>query len=99
MRTRVGEGARVEDSVIMGSDTYPRSGVEGDDAMYIPIGIGKGTYIRKAIVDKNARIGRNVKIINRDNVVEGNKEADGYVITGGIVVVIRSAVISDGSIL
>lgn len=102
-------------------------GGEGDDAMYIPIGIGKGSYIRKAIVDKNARIGKNVKvermkiqhfrqdmidlvwfvlcfvflmqIINKDNVVEGNKEADGYVITGGIIVVIRSAVISDGSIL
>lgn len=162
MRTRVGEGAIVEDSVIMGSDTYPvrqttwdgkwtyffgethvlsnsrhinfmffwqRSGGdgEGDDARYIPIGIGKGSYIRKAIVDKNARIGKNVKvermkiqhfrqdmidlvwfvlcfvflmqIINKDNVVEGNKEADGYVITGGIIVVIRSAVISDGSIL
>lgn len=37
-------------------------GGEGDDAMYIPIGIGKGSYIRKAIVDKNARIGKNVKV-------------------------------------
>lgn len=40
-----------------------------------------------------------MQIINKDKVVEGNKEADGYVITGGIIVVIRSAVISDGSIL
>lgn len=40
-----------------------------------------------------------VQIINKDNVQEGNNEANGYVISGGIVVVLPSAVIPDGSIL
>ena len=40
-----------------------------------------------------------MQIINKDNVQEGNNEANGYVISGGIVVVLPSAVIPDGSIL
>ncbi|KAI5670052.1 hypothetical protein M9H77_19905 [Catharanthus roseus] len=104
MRTRVGEGAIIEDSIIMGSDTYsppppPAPPTRDDVEAGIPIGIGEGSYIRKAIVDKNVRIGKNVKIINKDKVVEGNKEEDGYIITEGIVVVVKGAVISDGSIL
>lgn len=29
----------------------------------VPIGIGEGSHIKKAIIDKNAKIGRNVKVI------------------------------------
>lgn len=99
MRTRIGDNAVVEDSVIMGSDVYDHNGMSDGDAIGIPVGIGEGSHIRKAIVDKNARIGKNVMIINKDNVQEGNMEANGYIISGGIVVIIRSAVIPDGTIL
>nr|XP_027118043.1 inactive glucose-1-phosphate adenylyltransferase small subunit 2, chloroplastic-like isoform X2 [Coffea arabica] len=95
MRTRVGEGATIEDSIIMGSDTYPGSIVQGVNANHgvsnIPIGIGEGAVIKKAIVDKNARIGKNV--------LEGDKEANGYVIRKGIIIIIERAIISDGTIL
>ncbi|XP_060179140.1 inactive glucose-1-phosphate adenylyltransferase small subunit 2, chloroplastic [Lycium barbarum] len=97
MRTRVGDGAIIEDSVIMGSDTY-QSGRSEED-MHIPIGIGEGSQIRKAIIDKNVRIGKNVKILNKENVQECNNEANGYIITGGIVVILKGAIIPDGSIL
>jgi glucose-1-phosphate adenylyltransferase len=40
-----------------------------------------------------------MQIINKDNVQESNREANGYIISGGIVVVLESAVIPDGSIL
>lgn len=40
-----------------------------------------------------------LQIINRDNVQERNREAFGYIVTGGIVVVLRGAEIADGSIL
>ncbi|KAK3030901.1 hypothetical protein RJ639_037251 [Escallonia herrerae] len=125
MRTRVGDGAIIEDSVIMGSDIYQSRTLalmvhgskhplikstshasvcvqQTEDerkSMGIPIGIGEGSCIRKAIVDKNARIGKNVMIINNDSVQEGNNEANGYIITAGIVVILRSAVIPDGSLL
>ncbi|KAL0392409.1 UNVERIFIED_CONTAM: Inactive glucose-1-phosphate adenylyltransferase small subunit, chloroplastic [Sesamum radiatum] len=99
MRTRIGDDAVIEDSVILGSDSYHHNGIIEGEATGIPVGIGEGSHIRKAIIDKNARIGKNVMIINKDSVQEGNMEANGYIISGGIVVVIRSAVIPDGSIL
>ncbi|KAL7127982.1 hypothetical protein ABFS83_14G285100 [Erythranthe nasuta] len=99
MKTRVGDNAVIEDSIIMGSDTYPHNGMNEGEANGIPIGIGEGSHIRKAIIDKNARIGKNVKIINKENVQEGNMEENGYIISGGIIVVIRNAVIPDGTIL
>ena len=46
----------------------------------LPMGIGDNCVIRKCIIDKNARIGSNVKIVNADNVQESNREDDGYVI-------------------
>ncbi|KAK9074805.1 hypothetical protein SSX86_003124 [Deinandra increscens subsp. villosa] len=110
-RTRVGDGAVIEDSVIMGSDIYqvnapPRKKCTNillfSCQQSVPehsIGIGEGSFIKKAIIDKNVRIGKNVKIINRDNVLEGNNEADGYIITSGIIVVLRGAVFPDESIL
>ena len=55
-------------------------------------GAGSNTEVRKCIIDKNARIGSNCKIINTANVQEANKEEDGYVIKDGIVVVIKSSV-------
>jgi glucose-1-phosphate adenylyltransferase len=53
--------------------------------------------IEKAIVDKNARIGRGVRIVNEAGVVE--KEGDGYQIREGIVVVTKNAVIPDGTVI
>ncbi len=53
---------------------------------------GSNTEVRKCIIDKNARIGSNCKIINTAKVQEANKEEDGYVIKDGIVVVIKSSV-------
>ncbi|KAL9377374.1 hypothetical protein Peur_028709 [Populus x canadensis] len=101
MRTTIGEKAIIEDSVIMGSDIYQKDYIQrsSKEGMAVPIGIGDETHIKKAIIDKNARIGRNVMIINKDNVQESNREANGYIISGGIVVVLESAVIPDGSIL
>ncbi|XP_065621429.1 inactive glucose-1-phosphate adenylyltransferase small subunit 2, chloroplastic isoform X2 [Quercus suber] len=102
MRAKIREGAVIEDSVIMGSDVYQMENIQcgmNKKGIDIPIGIGEDTQIRKAIVDKNARIGKNVLIINKDNVQEGNNEANGFIISGGIVVVLCSAVIPDGSIV
>ncbi|KFK42898.1 hypothetical protein AALP_AA1G052900 [Arabis alpina] len=103
MRTRIADEVIVEDSIIVGSDIYEmeedvrRTGKEKKTD--IRIGIGEKSRIKRAIVDKNARIGKNVMIINRDNVEEGNREADGYVIREGIIVILRNAVIPNDSIL
>ncbi|KAD3640664.1 hypothetical protein E3N88_29887 [Mikania micrantha] len=91
-RTRIGDGAVIEDTVIMGSDIYQSVPDQS-------IGVGEGSFIKKAIIDKNVKIGKNVKMINRDNVLEGNNETDGYIITSGIIVVLRGAVFPDETIL
>ena len=58
-------------------------------------GIGSESLIQNAIIDKNARIGRGVKIVNAD----GIKEADGkgYFIRDGIVIVPKNGVVADGT--
>lgn len=53
--------------------------------------------IRRAIIDDNASIGRNVKITNKDNVDEADHTDHGYVIQNGIVVVLKGAAIPDGT--
>ncbi len=101
VRTRVEAGSVVDNSLIMGSDFY-----QGFDERKhslnngkVPLGIGQNTTIRRAIVDKNAHIGNNVQIINKDNVQEADKENQGFYIRSGIVVVLKNAVISDGTVI
>ncbi len=90
IRSVVQEGAEIYDSYIMGNDYF-----ETENPGSIRLGIGKNTVIRKAIVDKNARIGKNVKIINKDKVSE--RETDSYCIRDGIVVVKKDVTIPDGT--
>jgi glucose-1-phosphate adenylyltransferase len=101
VRSRVESGSIVEESLIMGSDFYQPSveRVCNLDKGDIPLGIGTDTIIRRAIVDKNARIGHNVRIINKDNVQEAEREKQGFYIRSGIVVVLKNAVIPDGTII
>jgi glucose-1-phosphate adenylyltransferase len=60
---------------------------------------GANTTVRRCIIDKNARIGSNCKIVNTANVQEANREDEGYVIKDGIVVVIKSSMFPDGTII
>ncbi|TPX29816.1 glucose-1-phosphate adenylyltransferase [Cylindrospermopsis raciborskii] len=101
VRSRVESGSIVEESLIMGSDFYQPSveRVCNLDKGDIALGIGTDTIIRRAIIDKNARIGHNVRIINKDNVQEAEREKQGFYIRSGIVVVLKNAVIPDGTII
>jgi glucose-1-phosphate adenylyltransferase len=101
IRSRVESGATVEDTLVMGSDFY-ESLPEREASLeqgQIPIGIGAGSTIRRAIIDKNARIGKNVMIINKENVEEANREELGFYIRSGIVVVIKNRAIPDGTVI
>lgn len=103
VRSRIEAGCIIEDALIMGADYYEsyaerQSGVDCHSSK-VPMGIGTDTTIRRAIVDKNARIGCNVQIINKDNVQEAERENLGFYIRSGIVVVFKGAVIPDGTII
>jgi glucose-1-phosphate adenylyltransferase len=81
--------ATVRRSLLMGAEDQPPEGPPGAP----PVGIGEGSLIQDAIVDLNARIGRNVRIINK----QGIRDAEGpnWVIRDGIVVVPKNAIIPD----
>ncbi|AMA07938.1 MULTISPECIES: glucose-1-phosphate adenylyltransferase [Cyanophyceae] len=101
IRTRVEADCTIEDTMIMGADYYQPYEKRQDCLRRgkPPIGIGEGTTIRRAIVDKNARIGKNVMIVNKENVEESNREELGYYIRSGITVVLKNAVIPDGTVI
>jgi glucose-1-phosphate adenylyltransferase len=101
VRSRIESGSVIEETLIMGADYYQPSverqcSLEQND---VPVGIGTDTIIRRAIIDKNARIGNNVKIINKDNIQEAEREKQGFYIRSGIVVVLKNALIPDGTII
>ena len=101
IRSRVEAGCTIEDTLVMGNDFY-ESAPERDSLQTegkIAAGIGAGTTIRRAIIDKNARIGKNVMIVNTENVQEANREDLGFYIRNGIVVVIKNMTIADGTII
>lgn len=101
IRTRIEADCIIEDSLLMGADYY-ESTAERESCIQngsVPIGIGCSTTIRRAIVDKNARIGRNVLIINKDRVEEAQRENEGFYIRNGIVVVLKNASIADGTVI
>ncbi|MEA5479863.1 glucose-1-phosphate adenylyltransferase [Pseudanabaena galeata UHCC 0370] len=101
IRMHIDANCTIEDTLLMGCDFYqPQEDRKSDlENSIVPMGIGENTIIRHAIIDKNARIGKNVQIINKDRVQDVNREDQGYCICNGIVVVVKNAVIPDNTII
>ena len=100
IRTYVGAGTRIHRAVVLGADYYRWEDAEARSR--VPEGppepgIGEGTRIENAIIDKNASIGRNCVICNHAGVTEA--EGPGYHIRDGIVVVVKNAHIPDGTVI
>ena len=99
IRSLIGEDVELEHAMIMGADFYE----DEDDHEYnrqtgIPdIGIGKGSIIRKAIIDKNAHIGAGVRILNEERVQ--NFDGPGYYVRDGIIIVPKNGVLPDGTLI
>jgi glucose-1-phosphate adenylyltransferase len=101
IRSHVESGCVIQDSLIMGADYYqpsPESTIDCRDPE-IPLGIGANSTVRGAIIDKNARIGCDVQIINKDRVEEAERSDLGFYIRSGIIVVAKNATIPDGMII
>jgi glucose-1-phosphate adenylyltransferase len=99
IRSRIGENCRLERTVIMGADYYEshEALAANREAGRPDIGIGRDCEIRNAIIDKNARIGHGVRLVNRNGVESEN--TDSYSIVDGITVVPKDAVIPDGTVI
>jgi len=101
IRSRIETGCVIDNALLMGSDFYesPTERLQSLESGKVPLGVGANTTIRRAIVDKNARIGRYVQIVNKDRVLEASREDLGFVIQNGIVVIIKNATIPDGTVI
>jgi len=99
IRSRIGDNSVIDHSVIMGADYFESKEEMAQNAeKRIPnIGIGHNCEIRNAIVDKNARIGNGVKLINARGIREESMED--YVIQDGIIVISKNSVIPDGTVI
>lgn len=93
IRSVIRKDTLVDHSIICGADSFEMGNIRHPSG--IPMGIGDGSVIKKAIIDHNARIGKNVFICGSDELKD--HEGDGYSIRDGIVVVHKNAVISDGT--
>ncbi len=83
----------------MGADYYQNTeDMAENEAKGIPnIGVGKFCYIENAILDKNCRIGNNVRIIGSKHLPDGDFKT--HSIKDGIIVVKKDAIIKDGTVI
>jgi glucose-1-phosphate adenylyltransferase len=99
LRSIVYPDVKISRSVLMGADYYETDDEikENDRLGRSGIGIGQGSTVEGAIIDKNARIGRNVTIRHlRDR---PDMETDNWVARDGLVIVPKNAIIPDGTVI
>jgi glucose-1-phosphate adenylyltransferase len=97
VRSRIARGVQIRHSLVLGADEYQTSR-EGDPQRGDggpALGIGENSRIENAIIDKNARVGKNVTIRNR----RGLTDYDGgsYFVRDGIVIVPKGGIVADGT--
>uniref|UniRef100_A0A0E0E9I9 Glucose-1-phosphate adenylyltransferase n=1 Tax=Oryza meridionalis TaxID=40149 RepID=A0A0E0E9I9_9ORYZ len=101
VRSRLEPGVQLKDTMMMGADYYQTEAERFSELSdgKVPVGVGENTIIRNCIIDKNARIGKNVMIMNSQNVQEAERPLEGFYIRSGITVVLKNAVIPDGTVI
>jgi glucose-1-phosphate adenylyltransferase len=99
IRSRVAEEVSLEQVMMMGADFYENEAdYDYNRQLGIPnIGIGRGSIIRKAIIDKNAHIGDNVRILNEERIQ--NFDGPGYYIRDGIVIVPKNGIVQSDTVV
>ncbi|CAI0377532.1 unnamed protein product [Linum tenue] len=100
-RSRLDSGVELVDTVMLGADYYQ---TEAEIASLladgkVPIGVGRNTKIRNCMIDKNAKIGKDVVIMNTDGVEEADRPEMGFYIRSGITIVAEKATIEDGTVI
>ena len=101
VRSRIEDDVVLQDTLVMGNDFFESSEERAvlRERGGIPVGVGRGTTVKRAILDKNVRIGQDVSIVNKDRVEEADRPELGFYIRNGIVVVCKNATIADGTVI
>ena len=99
IRTRIGSGTTVVSSYIMGSDYFETlEDMNNSVSRGLPkLGIGERCYIRNAIIDKNCRIGNDVRINGGHHLP--NSDHSLYTVKDGIIVIKKGAILPDGFVI
>jgi glucose-1-phosphate adenylyltransferase len=93
IRTHISSGARITRSVLLGADFYE----EETNATDVPLGIGRDVVLDRVIVDKNARIGDGVRLVNEAGAQ--NADGAGYYIRNGIIIVPKGSKLARGLVV
>lgn len=101
LRSRISQGVQLDAAYMMGADYYQTfEEMRSDLVKGLPrVGIGEGSIIHRAIIDKNARIGSGVRLVNEAGITEKDGEGETYFIRDGIIIVPKNAVINDGTVI
>jgi glucose-1-phosphate adenylyltransferase len=99
VRSQIGRNVTLRETVMIGADRYETEAECAENRRRgLPnYGVGEGSVVQRAILDKDCRIGRNVQIVNRNNLPSA--EGDCYAIRDGIVVIPNEAVVPDGTVI
>jgi len=97
IRSRIGNESTVINTYMMGSDYYESLEEIEKNNIEILLGIGERCFIKNAIIDKNCRIGDDVRINGGKHLKD--TETETYVVRDGIVVIKKGAVIPKGFVI
>jgi glucose-1-phosphate adenylyltransferase len=97
IRSRIGKESTVIRTYMMGSDYYESLEQIENKSIDILMGIGERCFIKNTIIDKNCRIGDDVRINGGKHL--DDTETDTYLVKDGIVVIKKGAVIPKGFVI
>ncbi|MGD8307351.1 MAG: glucose-1-phosphate adenylyltransferase [Ignavibacteria bacterium] len=99
LRSRIDDGAVIKDSILMGADFYETNEMKEENRKLgrPDIGIGVNSIIESAIVDKNARIGKNVRITKNDG--RDEMENENWAAREGLVIIPKNGIIPDNTVI
>jgi glucose-1-phosphate adenylyltransferase len=101
LRSRIAEGTNIDAAYMMGADYYQtlEDMITDREAERPRVGVGENTIIRRALIDKNARIGKDVRLLNEVGVETADGPGGMYYIRDRIIIVPKNALIPDGTVV
>ena len=99
VRSRIGKNVTLKECVIIGADRFETDKERSDNhAKGIPnLNVGDNSVIHCAILDKDCRVGKNVRLVNARKIQ--HDEGNNFVIRDGIICVPRGSIIPDGTVI
>jgi glucose-1-phosphate adenylyltransferase len=97
VRSVIGAGSRITRSLVLGCDYYESDDMVPSRASAPPLGLGRNVVLDGVIVDKNARVGDNVRLVNEAKVQHA--DGDGFYIRNGLIIVPKEGIVADGTIV